>query len=176
MENLGQNIKKYREELNISQLQLAEKLGVKRSTVGSWERNRTEPNMKYMRELCNFFSCTISDLTGVKTKRYEYYSKDLEIYFDSDTPSNMKELFKYSEFLKDMEKGKGEKDNLILTAGEKRLIQELRQYKEVDAKTLEQMFNAILKYKQDNGTLAIKDVPNDHSVYIVTEKNFLDKK
>lgn len=137
---LGENLKDLRIAHNLSQLELSEKLGVKRSTIGSWESNRTEPSMQDIKNICDYFNVDISDLTGIAHK----------------TTTT--------------------KDSFELTDGEKQLIMELREFKEIDAKRLELMFNTILHYKQDNGTLKINGVPSDHRVFMVTEDNFLNNK
>lgn len=40
----GKNIIKYREDNGISQIELADKLGVARSTLSRWEKNKTTPH------------------------------------------------------------------------------------------------------------------------------------
>ena len=49
---------------NLTQKELAEKIGVKNYTVGNWEQNRTEPSLKDLIDLANFFECSVDYLIG----------------------------------------------------------------------------------------------------------------
>ena len=42
---LGKQIKKYRNELSLSQDELAEKIFVSRQTISNWENNKTYPDI-----------------------------------------------------------------------------------------------------------------------------------
>ena len=42
---LGDNIKKFRKDFGISQEELAEKLGVTKQNIASWESNETQPSL-----------------------------------------------------------------------------------------------------------------------------------
>lgn len=53
--NCGDNIKKYRKINDLSQRELADKLGVKFQTVSSWEKNRTEPKIGQIEIMANIF-------------------------------------------------------------------------------------------------------------------------
>lgn len=44
--SLGQNIKKKRQQMKLSQEYVAERLGVSRQAVSKWETNQSEPSMK----------------------------------------------------------------------------------------------------------------------------------
>ena len=44
--NIGNQIKKYREQLNISQEELADKIFVTRQTISNWENNKNYPDIK----------------------------------------------------------------------------------------------------------------------------------
>ena len=48
----------------LTQRELAEKIGVKNYTVANWEQNRTEPSIKDLIDLANFFECSIDYLIG----------------------------------------------------------------------------------------------------------------
>ena len=60
--NLAENLKKIRKEHNLSQEQLAEKLGVSRQSVSKWESNQAYPEMDKMVQLCKMFELNIDDL------------------------------------------------------------------------------------------------------------------
>lgn len=72
---IGQRIKKARNELKISQGKLAEMLGMSessRQTVTKWEKGEMIPNGYHLIELCKIFDCEIGYLFGefeCKTKK-----------------------------------------------------------------------------------------------------------
>ena len=57
--NLSDNLKKIRKEHNLSQEQLAEKLGVSRQSVSKWESGTAYPEMEKMLQLCQLFNLNI---------------------------------------------------------------------------------------------------------------------
>lgn len=59
---LGDNIKKYRKENNISQEVLGEKLGVSRQSISLWENNQTQPSLENIVALANIFNISTDDL------------------------------------------------------------------------------------------------------------------
>ena len=59
---LGDNIRKYRKENNISQEELAEKLGVTRQSISLWENNQTQPSLENIVALSKIFNVTTDNL------------------------------------------------------------------------------------------------------------------
>ncbi|QHI72623.1 helix-turn-helix domain-containing protein [Aminipila terrae] len=59
MNDVGKNIKKLRKERGISQETLAGKLYVTRQAVSQWERGHTQPDLKTLDEIANFFQVNI---------------------------------------------------------------------------------------------------------------------
>lgn len=60
--NLSDNLRKIRKEHNLSQEQLAEKLGVSRQSVSKWESNQAYPEMDKVVQICNMFNINIDEL------------------------------------------------------------------------------------------------------------------
>ncbi|MCD8326916.1 MAG: helix-turn-helix domain-containing protein [Lachnospiraceae bacterium] len=58
----GENIRKEREQKQISQEQLAELVGVSRQSVSKWEREESFPSMERLLKLCQIFGCDLADL------------------------------------------------------------------------------------------------------------------
>lgn len=59
----GQNLQFLRKMgNNMTQEELAEKIGVSRQTISKWELNMVYPDMDKLVELCKLFSCTIDEL------------------------------------------------------------------------------------------------------------------
>lgn len=61
-EAIGNRIKAERKSLGKNQEELAEDLGAKRSTVGSWENGLTMPSFQKMIKLCEMFDCEMGYL------------------------------------------------------------------------------------------------------------------
>lgn len=81
--NIGVMIKKYRNQLNLTQEQLSEYLNVSVSAVSQWESDRTVPDVSTLLALANFFDITLDELfdrtSNDKTKAIEeYYKLDSE--------------------------------------------------------------------------------------------------
>lgn len=57
-------IQELRNALGLTQQALAEKIGVKNYIIANWEQNRTEPSIKDLVDLANFFQCSIDYLLG----------------------------------------------------------------------------------------------------------------
>lgn len=58
----GENLQYLRKRGDITQEQLAERLGVSRQTVSKWESNVSYPEMEKLLSLCEMFSCTMDTL------------------------------------------------------------------------------------------------------------------
>ena len=54
--DIGKRIKKYREQQNISQDELALKIFVSRQTISNWETNKSYPDIKSLTMLSNIFN------------------------------------------------------------------------------------------------------------------------
>ena len=60
--SLSKNLKKIRKEHNLSQEQLADKLGVSRQSVSKWESDQAYPEMDKMISICKMFNLNIDEL------------------------------------------------------------------------------------------------------------------
>ena len=61
---IGNYIAKKRREKNLTQEQLAEKLGVSNKTVSKWENGKCMPDYSIIEQLCSELSVTLSELLG----------------------------------------------------------------------------------------------------------------
>ena len=59
---LGSQIKKYRDELSLSQDALAEKLYVSRQTISNWENDKSYPDVKSLLLLSEVFQTSVDNL------------------------------------------------------------------------------------------------------------------
>lgn len=75
-EKIGKFIAKCRKEKNMTQQDLAEKLGVSDRTVGNWENGRNMPDLSLFKPLCEKLGITLNDLmSGEKVDAKEYQEK-----------------------------------------------------------------------------------------------------
>ena len=91
---LGDNIRKYRKENNISQEDLAEKLGVTRQSISLWENNQTQPSIDNIIAIAKVLELSTDDLLLSATEEQE---KNIEDILNIDTTKNEKpknKLFK----------------------------------------------------------------------------------
>jgi DNA-binding XRE family transcriptional regulator len=62
--NLGKKIRAHRDELGLTQAELADKLGLTYSSVSQWESGRATPRTPILRQLADLFDTTVADLMG----------------------------------------------------------------------------------------------------------------
>ena len=65
------NIKERRKSMNMTQEELSQALGVKRSTIAMWESGENEPRLSMLVRLSQVLGCTPNDLLGFETKEAE---------------------------------------------------------------------------------------------------------
>ena len=70
---LGKQVYELRKKANLSQEQLAEKVGVSRQTISKWELGETAPDIKQAQVLSQVFSVSLDELTGNDTKEVKCY-------------------------------------------------------------------------------------------------------
>lgn len=61
---IGNNIKKLRQKYELTQEELAAKLGVSRSTMGNYEREKREPDIDMLIKMADTFKISIDELVG----------------------------------------------------------------------------------------------------------------
>lgn len=59
---IGENIRFYRQQHDLSQEELAEKMDTSRQTISSWENGKTYPNIQSLISLSNIFNTSVEDL------------------------------------------------------------------------------------------------------------------
>lgn len=64
MHRIGQTIARLRREHNMTQMQLADEMGVSFQAVSNWERGQSMPDISKLPELATLFSTTIDELLG----------------------------------------------------------------------------------------------------------------
>lgn len=75
---IGNFISQKRKEKNLTQEQLAEKLGISNKTVSKWETGKSMPDYSIIELLCEVLSVSISELITGKEKDADINSSSLE--------------------------------------------------------------------------------------------------
>ena len=75
-EKIGKFIASCRKQKNITQQELAEKLGVSDRTIGNWENGRNMPDLSLFKPLCKELDISLNDfLSGEKVSKGEYQER-----------------------------------------------------------------------------------------------------
>lgn len=82
--NIANNICFYRKKNGLTQNQLAERLGVKTTTVSTWERAASSPDIETLYVICKIFGVSLDDMYGVNTEinldSQEPYDRLISVY------------------------------------------------------------------------------------------------
>lgn len=101
----GDKLKKLREANNLSQQQLAEKLGMSPSGIGMWEQNRRQPDNETLKKIAQLFDVSTDYLLGNDIKPNDENKDLLEtISADLSNPINRVLYKKTSELKSDRDK------------------------------------------------------------------------
>ena len=74
--NFGNSILKYRKQSNLSQEEVANKIGVTRQTISKWELNETIPDLKQAIKLAKLFDISIGKLIEEENKETTFDKKE----------------------------------------------------------------------------------------------------
>ena len=86
---IGRFIAVRRKRANLTQLQLADRLGITDKAVSKWERGITMPDTSIMLELCDILGISVNDLLCGEVVTMDNYNKELE--------NNLLEMIKQKE-------------------------------------------------------------------------------
>ena len=84
MSNVGTNIRKYRVARGLSQAELAERIGKKRSAVGNYESGTREPDYDTLSALAAALEVSAMDLLGENSDEDELWELREELRRDRD--------------------------------------------------------------------------------------------
>lgn len=110
--SFGEKLKELRKEKKISQSELASNLGRSQASYCDWEKNNTEPDIKTIIQLADFFGCSIDylvdreDEDGTIVISGNQLSKDEKQLIDKlrALPDIKKKIaYKYIDFLSEEE-------------------------------------------------------------------------
>ena len=75
---IGRFIAECRKKENLTQIQLAEKLGITDRAISKWETGKSLPDSSIMLELCGIFDITANDLLSGEVVTMDNYNKQRE--------------------------------------------------------------------------------------------------
>ncbi|OAS19286.1 helix-turn-helix domain-containing protein [Paenibacillus oryzisoli] len=79
MDTLGSRLKEAREKKRLTQVQVAEKLGISNGTLSGYERNYRDPDTSTLSELSKIYEVSIDYLTnGVVTLEKSFKDTEME--------------------------------------------------------------------------------------------------
>ena len=93
----GSNLKELRKLKDLSQEDLAEKVGVSRQSVSKWETGEAYPEMNNILMLCKIFNCKINDLLSNNLEDFESFDEEVKmnlVKFEKEKQNKMKTLTK----------------------------------------------------------------------------------
>jgi len=76
---IGKQIKKYRNEIEISQDELAEKIFVSRQTISNWENSKSYPDLRSLLLLSSLFDVSLDNLVKGDLEKMKEKVKDEDI-------------------------------------------------------------------------------------------------
>ena len=75
---IGRFIAARRKQANLTQMQLAEKLGLSNRAISKWETGNALPDSSIMLELCGILNITVNDLLSGEVITMDHYNQNLE--------------------------------------------------------------------------------------------------
>ena len=89
---IGERLRKLRKDKGIKQEELADVIGVQKSTVSLYEIGKNDPSDKVKVEIAKYFNISLDYLIGVIDEPIPYYRNDLFIKLPDDISSNEIEM------------------------------------------------------------------------------------
>ena len=100
-------LKLLRNEKNMSQQELADALGISKSSINMYERGERQPNFEVLEAIADFFNVDIDYLLGRTNKTTKIINPNtIAAHFDGDeyTPEELDEIKAFAEFVKSQRK------------------------------------------------------------------------
>lgn len=160
----GNRIRLLRKENNMTQMELCNAIGIKRSVLTKYELEQVEPGLEVINKLCDFWGVSIDYLVGRSNIRYSKFSSEKEIIKD---------------FLNELEKIpiKPDKDGLyVLLRNFEISLSRYQDYTEQCELLFESLnnliiySNSLIDYKKEDGMFG----PEILSAYQETIKDIVD--
>lgn len=99
---IGQFIAKCRKEKQMTQMELADKLGITDRAISKWERGKGMPDTSIMLDLCNQLDISVNELLSgerIEMKDYNKIAEQNLLELQQQNESQTKQLLKYECFI-----------------------------------------------------------------------------
>lgn len=100
MSMLSERLKMLREELSLTQSQLAQQLEIATSSISQYESGDRIPSDDIKIKLAKFFDVSLDFLLGLSDIRNPYVFFTLSEYFNSLSEDEINDVIKYAMFIK----------------------------------------------------------------------------
>ena len=94
---VANNIKAARTKMNMTQMNLADEMGVSYQAVSNWERGNSMPDISRVQELCNILGISFEELVGEKSQQTEIMERLMK---DEETAVNLEEIVQVAALVK----------------------------------------------------------------------------
>lgn len=145
---LGKRIQMFRKQCQLTQAELAEKMGVSRSTVSMWEYGSNEPSLDTLDKLASIFGVHVSRLTQDETTLREHISGRAWEQANGNFDEAIRWQEVYDEFGAPIDMKQEDKDRLEALHQNPRLgllFDRAKNLKESDIQFMERFVDAVLK-------------------------------
>lgn len=107
LDKIGENIRKFRHKLGVTQQELADRISVSRSVLTRWESGSLTPDVETLVKLCQLFNVGLDGLVGRTYNRAQILHEVRQMYqTDEETlDEEMLEIMGYLKHNKDIKKG-----------------------------------------------------------------------
>ena len=68
-----ERLRKLRQDMGVTQEQLADDLSVAKSTIGMWENQKREPDLKMLEKIADFFKTSVDYLIGRVDEPHSFF-------------------------------------------------------------------------------------------------------
>lgn len=94
---VANNIKAARTKMNMTQMNLADEMGVSYQAVSNWERGNSMPDISRLQELCNILDISFEELVGEKSQQTEIVER---LILDEKTEVTLEEIVQVAPLIK----------------------------------------------------------------------------
>lgn len=110
------NLKEIRKKFGLSQTELAKIANTSQKTISNYEKGSTEPDLKTIIYLADYFHTTIDQLVGHKVAhqidKFKYNAEQLAVIEELEK-LNKEQCFALLAFIEGMKSGKTRQDSII---------------------------------------------------------------
>ena len=94
---VANNIKAARTKINMTQMNLADEMGVSYQAVSNWERGNSMPDISRLQELCNILNISFEELVGEKSQQTEIVER---LMSEEETEVKLEEIVQVAPLIK----------------------------------------------------------------------------